>query len=270
MFQRDLLFSAICLAFTSLVSSVPVEHIALDENESISSRIVGGIYSDIRQFPYQISLKTSRGSHYCGGAIIDKYWVITAAHCVSRPDLGLTIITGTTNVTRPDCVYQISELKIHPFHSKGKYFNDIALIRVDKPIEFNNDTQPIQLATINDLKNGDELHIPGWGSTQLNRKGSIRLKSLSVRYLEKSSCIARIPSKATLSKENLCFVSPQGSGACFGDSGGPVVNENGILYGVLNWGIPCAKGYPDVFTNIAYYYPWIKRTIKSFYRFKGD
>lgn len=42
-----------------------------------------------------------------------------------------------------------------------------------------------------------------------------------------------------------------------GDSGGPLV-ENEYQVGVVSWGIPCAKGKPDVFTRVYSYLDWIK------------
>lgn len=34
-----------------------------------------------------------------------------------------------------------------------------------------------------------------------------------------------------------------------GDSGGPLVRE-GRQIGIVSWGIPCAKGKPDVYTKV--------------------
>lgn len=45
-------------------------------------RIVGGRDAEINQFPYQISLRLYN-QHICGGSIISKNYIITAAHCVS-------------------------------------------------------------------------------------------------------------------------------------------------------------------------------------------
>lgn len=42
-----------------------------------------------------------------------------------------------------------------------------------------------------------------------------------------------------------------------GDSGGPLVADNEQI-GVVSWGIPCARGRPDVFTRVYSYIDWIK------------
>lgn len=39
-------------------------------------------------------------------------------------------------------------------------------------------------------------------------------------------------------------------------SGGPLV-VNGVQVGIVSWGIPCALGYPDIFTNVKNFLPWI-------------
>lgn len=45
------------------------------------SLIVGGVETTIEKHPWQVSLQKN-SFHICGGSIISKDWVITAAHCV--------------------------------------------------------------------------------------------------------------------------------------------------------------------------------------------
>ena len=51
-------------------------------NRPITSGVKNGENAQPHSWPWQISLRV-HGHHICGGSLIDKDWVVTAAHCVS-------------------------------------------------------------------------------------------------------------------------------------------------------------------------------------------
>lgn len=48
------------------------------------SRIYGGnIVEKQSSFTYIVSLRiTDEDKHFCGGSIVDKYWILTSARCI--------------------------------------------------------------------------------------------------------------------------------------------------------------------------------------------
>ncbi|XP_011888787.1 PREDICTED: serine protease 44-like isoform X4 [Cercocebus atys] len=60
------------------------------------SRIIGGLPALNRKWPWQVSLQTE-DKHLCGASLIDRRWVLTAAHCVFS-DLEYKVKLGDTNL----------------------------------------------------------------------------------------------------------------------------------------------------------------------------
>ena len=58
----------------------------------------------------------------------------------------------------------------------------------------------------------------------------------------------------------ICAGEP-GKDSCQGDSGGPMmctgVSSGYAQFGIVSWGIGCAKLYPGVYTRVSAYLDWI-------------
>ena len=46
------------------------------------NKIVGGVETEIHEYPWQVGLYSSQTSIWCGGSLLDDSWIVTAAHCV--------------------------------------------------------------------------------------------------------------------------------------------------------------------------------------------
>lgn len=57
-------------------------------------------------------------------------------------------------------------------YKSNRRYHDIALIRLKKPIEFNNYVRPACLRTnLSDIESDIDLYVTGWGVTSVERNG---------------------------------------------------------------------------------------------------
>ncbi|XP_054747638.1 chymotrypsin-1-like [Anastrepha obliqua] len=229
---------------------------------SFESRVIGGENATEGFAPYQVSLQSIYGYHSCGGVIINKDWIVTAGHCVyGKTADSIKIATGTNEWEKPNATYYVKAIHVHCRYNTPSSHNDIALLNLNASIVFNEKTQPIELPT-EQMTEGDEVILTGWGTTELYGDTPEKLQVVYLKYLPYKKCAEMLNYEASMDYGHMCTYTKYGEGACHGDSGGPLVND-GKLVGVVNWGYPCAIGYPDMHASIFFYMDWIRRTLSA-------
>ena len=126
---------------------------------SIVEAIIGGeSVVNPHEFPWVVGVRTKSGK--CGGTIITKNLVMTAAHCVfnSAKELNkdISVLMGHSDISSTLIKKEkVQSILVHPQHHIKKYYNDVALLRLSKDLEFDNTIQSIALS--NDDITGDLL-----------------------------------------------------------------------------------------------------------------
>merc|ERR1711982_147262 len=111
-------------------------------------RIIGGEEAPAHEFPWQISLR-NLGSHICGGSIINKNQVITAAHCVEGALPALDSVVAGAHHRILEGGHQtrrVAKIEYHASWNNPPFNNDVALITVSEPFDFSDpNVQPIEM-----------------------------------------------------------------------------------------------------------------------------
>lgn len=127
-------------------------------------RIVGGKNATIEEFPYAVSLQVFT-SHSCGGSILSKTKILTAAHCVDS-QISRSIRAGSIRFDSGGQFIAVASFVQHPQYSRQTLDFDVAVLTLASPLEFNDAVQPISLARIHSKPAvGTEITVVGWGST---------------------------------------------------------------------------------------------------------
>lgn len=168
------------VAFVASVSAMRFDKGFFMDTISMSEdRIIGGLEGENDQFPYQVLLFT--GNHYfCGGSIIAKRFILTAAQCtqgnLSSPSNVIAIVGYPKNEKH----YELSKIKNHPKYKPGKLANDISVLRTKKSIVFDDFVQRIALPTADVSEGNVSATVSGYGQYRVSIQFSPSGVSFSV------------------------------------------------------------------------------------------
>ena len=104
-----------------------------------SGRIVGGEEATPHQYPWMAALFID-DKYFCGGTLISDEWIMTAGHCADGAS-SIRAMLGAHNVREDaeDGRLEIlsTDITKHESYNPVLIHNDIALVKLPEPIEFN-------------------------------------------------------------------------------------------------------------------------------------
>ncbi|XP_051572345.1 trypsin-like isoform X1 [Myxocyprinus asiaticus] len=239
----------------------------------LNNRIVGGQDTSEGAWPWQVSIQ-SAGSHFCAGSLINKDWVLSAAHCFQSIHwYTITIYLGRQSQvsgSNPNEVSRrVSQIFNHPNYNNPSNDNDIALVQLSSSVTFSDYIKPVCLAAAGSiLAAGTASWVTGWG-TLISGDSQLPniLQEVKIPIVSNSDCNKAYGGGITNNMICAGLLNQGGKDSCQGDSGGPMVSKNGSLWiqsGIVSFGTGCADPrFPGVYTRVSQYQDWINSYITN-------
>ncbi|XP_060634281.2 hepatocyte growth factor isoform X3 [Anolis sagrei] len=232
-------------------------------------RVVNGIPTQPDK-GWMVSLKDSRGRHFCGGSLVQDNWILTAKQCFpSRYNLNdYQAWLGIHNVERAHeeehkQVLNISQLVYGPQGS------DLVLLKLSRPAVISEAVATIRLPITGcTIPEGTTCTVYGWGHTGRATFDG-RLQEANMIIVGNERCNQDLGGNVVVKESEMCARAESiGSGTCERDYGGPLVCEQNrikIVVGVIIPGRGCAiPRRPGIFVRVAFYSKWIHKILVTY------
>ncbi|XP_077983222.1 tryptase beta-2-like [Glandiceps talaboti] len=239
------------------------------------ARIYGGSDAKKGKWPWMAALfHFDRKRIFCGGVLLNRQWVITAAHCIQSSKVTRDIIRiylGKYYTQKPDQEereFKVEEVHTHPNYDMSTFDSDIALVKLFTSTNLTGRITPVCLPDLdvanNVLQSLESGWVTGWGKTEKDAVAP-KLQQVRLKIVDHSTC-AR--SHTDVVTDNMFCALPASKGqrkdACRGDSGSPFVKKisgRWYLIGLVSWGVNCADPkFPGVYTTVSKFDDWIRQT----------
>ncbi|GBN00988.1 Transmembrane protease serine 6 [Araneus ventricosus] len=214
-----------------MITNIEVFYTDCGRANEMTSKIVGGAVVNAHKYPWMVTVHADNG--LCGGALITRQYVLTAAHCVTnKRNIGVGIAVHDRN--RPGQIIPASVVKIHPEYRETEHY-DIALIKLQGAVIISERVRTLCLPhNLNLEQAGKHAIAAGWGMTQPGNPNSDSkfLKEVNLKILNAERIITAQGVNLTgacmatgslfLEVVSDSHVNREGRGGLMGDSGSPL------------------------------------------------
>lgn len=207
----------------------------------------------------------------CGGTLVAPAWVLTLGQCTIFKNVSYWVRAGSDKVFEDGLsmhVESIHRLSKQVFLDPGDMVQDLALLKLDRGLRWSF-IEPVKLPNNTDfLSFGTKVNVTGWGlpggpiETFPSPLPFRTIPMTTVKFEEFMIFPFVYITLSNTTNLELLLYEAYGNGACFGDTGGPVV-RHGVLYGIILPGHICGLNqlYGTVMTKITTHVNWIKSVI---------
>ncbi len=223
--------------------------VAPADTGTASQAIIGGQTATTAAFPTVVALENTPGNWFCTGTLIDKDWILTAAHCMDGETAATVKVRfddNNVNDTTGGKVVAVSEVHANPAFNFQDWDNDIALLKLATSVTDREPT-PVDRDAIAFATSVTEV---GYGDSDNNGGGAGILRKLVTPTVD----CAMAADPGITNTNLLCFNASDGNSSCYGDSGGPAfatVNGKLTVAGITSGGTgnQCTEGW-DLYTSV--------------------
>ncbi|CAG0925161.1 unnamed protein product, partial [Notodromas monacha] len=227
---------------------------------------------------WQVALINSLNQYLCGGALIGKQWVLTAAHCVTnivRSGDAIYVRVGDNDLTSKwgssgAQTLRVSTTYIHHNHNSATLDNDVALLKLHSEAELRPGVCLVCLPARGvERQAGTRCTVTGYGYMGESGPIPLRIREAELPVVSDSECIRKINAVTEkifiLPASSFCAGGEHGQDACQGDGGGPLVCQVDGFYelaGLVSWGFGCGReDVPGVYVKVSSFIGWINQII---------
>ncbi|XP_029442073.1 DNA-directed RNA polymerase II subunit RPB1-like [Rhinatrema bivittatum] len=217
------------------------------------------------EWPWIVSIQIQH-QHFCGGSILNAWWILTAAHCFQDSNFrsaNLRVEVGVTTLHKAKEVKEVRKLLTHVHYDTRTFDNDIALLLLSTPVTLDELRKPICIPPQGpfNAKDWKSCYVVGWGSTVPGLSSPV-LQKMEMVIIDWKLCMEWL---LKITRNMLCAAYDRGGyDPCQGDGGGPLAcnsRRDNIWYqvGIVSWVKECGtKKNPGIYTLVSNYLEWLE------------